>query len=69
MISEKVVTPVKTGVQYSINYPKILDYYLRSAVGDEEKTQFMIFCKTISVGSKYFTPSTLPQGFTTSYNT
>ncbi len=37
MISKKVVTPVKTGIRYSINYPKIIDYYLRSAVGDEKK--------------------------------
>jgi hypothetical protein len=42
MNSQKVVIPVKTGVQYIINYPKTLDSGFRR---NDKKLRFMAFCE------------------------
>jgi hypothetical protein len=44
MLSSKVVTPVKTGVQSFSNYPKTLDSGFRR---NNEISQFFAFCETI----------------------
>jgi len=50
MNSQKVVTPVKTGVQMSRNYLKTLDSDFRR---NDEKWCFSTFCETIKENSEY----------------
>jgi hypothetical protein len=44
MVSQKVVTPVKTGVQSLSNYPETLDSGFRR---NDWISQFLAFCESI----------------------
>jgi hypothetical protein len=51
MASQKVVPPVKTGIQFFSNYPKPLDFGYRR---DDGMLRFMTFCQIIKFDSLRF---------------